>query len=165
MTGQISITSATAADEPFLWRLLGEAAEHAGVGPLTPDDAARSPFGLYLQGWGRNGDAAALARPPEGLPCGAAWYRLFPVDAPGYGYLADDIPELTIRVLADWRGQGIGAALLDALCQYAREQGFRALSLSVDRANPARRLYARAGFIAANVSDPADASVTLWRPL
>ena len=161
----IAVEPATAADEPFLWRLLGDAADDAGVGPLTPANAAQSPFGRYLRGWGRPGDAGVIARSVAGQPCGAAWYRLFPADAPGYGYLADDIPELTIRVLAEWRGQGVGAALLDGLCQQARAQGYRALSLSVACTNPARRLYARAGFISAGAETPDDSSITLWRPL
>ncbi len=165
MADQIGIESATAMDVPFLWRLLSEAAQDAGLGPLSPADAARSPFGAYLQGWGRRGDSAVVARTPEGQPCGAAWYRLFPAEALGYGYIAEDIPEVTIRVLAQWRGRGIGAALLDHLSQRARQQGYRALSLSVARANPARRLYDRAGFVSAQVSTPIDASVTLWRML
>ena len=147
------VAPTTAADEPFLWRLLGAAADEAGVGPLTADDPARSPFGIYLQGWGRPGDAGVIAHAANGQPLGAAWYRLFPAAAPGYGYVADDVPELTIR------------ALLDHLCQMAHTEGYRAICLSVARANPAQRLYARAGFVSAPVSAPGDASVTLWRQL
>ena len=43
----------------------------------------------------------------------------------------------------------------------AREQGYRAISLSVDRQNPARRLYERKGFRDAGTSDPTDSSVTM----
>ena len=48
----------------------------------------------------------------------------------------------------------MGRALLEALLTTARAQGYRALSLSVDRENPALRLYERVGFHDAGVSDP-----------
>jgi ribosomal protein S18 acetylase RimI-like enzyme len=49
-------------------------------------------------------------------------------------------------VRAEWRGRGIGGALLTALCDAARREGAPALSLSVELDNPARRLYERLGF-------------------
>ena len=69
--------------------------------------------------------------------------------------------ELGIGVVGEARGRGVGRALLAALRELAREQGYRALSLSVDRQNPARRLYERAGFRDAGISDPTDTSVTM----
>jgi ribosomal protein S18 acetylase RimI-like enzyme len=71
------------------------------------------------------------------------------------------IPELTIAVRADTRGQDIRQALLQALIALAQSQGYAALSLSVDRTNPACRLYERLGFCDAQVSDQEDTSVTL----
>ncbi|MBS0377116.1 MAG: GNAT family N-acetyltransferase [Proteobacteria bacterium] len=51
-------------------------------------------------------------------------------------------------VQPDWRGQGIGAALLATAISHARTlSGVRAVYLSVSEASPsARRLYERAGF-------------------
>ena len=92
---------------------------------------------------------------------GAAWYRLHPEEAPGYGFISSTIPELTIGVCADARGQGIGQALLQAFIALAQSQGYAALSLSVDRNNPARHLYERFGFCDAEVSAKGDTSVTL----
>lgn len=115
----------------------------------------------YLDGWGRAGDAAVVAVDDAGRRLGAAWYRLFPAAAPGYGYIASDVPELSIGVAAAARGRGIGRALLEALLETARREGYRALSLSVDRHNPARRLYERVGFRDAGVSPPEETSVTM----
>jgi ribosomal protein S18 acetylase RimI-like enzyme len=86
---------------------------------------------------------------------------LFPAEEPGWGFVATDVPELSIGVISEVRGTGIGSALLDALLTLAREQGFRAVSLSVDRQNPARRLYERKGFRDAGISDSSDTSVTM----
>ena len=44
------------------------------------------------------------------------------------------------------RGHGIGGQLLAALVEQAGEDGYPALSLSVERGNPAISLYERHGF-------------------
>jgi ribosomal protein S18 acetylase RimI-like enzyme len=99
----------------------------------------------YPSGWGRPGDAAVIGE--EDRAVGAAWFRLFPADDPGYGFVAPDVPELSIGVAPECRGRGIGARVLEALVDVAREVGYRAISLSVETDNPARRLYERAGFV------------------
>jgi ribosomal protein S18 acetylase RimI-like enzyme len=110
---------------------------------------------------GTVGDAAVIAVTEDGQRLGAAWYRLFPAEDPGWGFVAPDVPVIGIGVALTERGQGIGSALLDALLKLAREQGYRAVSLSVDRQNPAQRLYQRKGFRDAGVSDPTDTSLTM----
>ena len=110
----------------------------------------------FYEHWGRPGDLALVALlhahgapgPGTGHPqiIGAAWYRLFPAAAPGYGFVAEHIPELTVAVVAEYRGRGVGRALLQALLSRAQAAGHPGLSLSVDRRNPALRLYERLGF-------------------
>jgi ribosomal protein S18 acetylase RimI-like enzyme len=102
-----------------------------------------------------------IAIDDQGRPLGAAWARLFPADHPGYGFIAEDVPELSIGVSDAARGQGVGGALIDGLLAAAREAGFARVSLSVDRNNPALRLYQRHGFRDAGVSDASDSSVTM----
>ena len=102
-----------------------------------------------------------MAVAEDGTRLGAAWYRLFPTEEPAWGFVAADVPEVSMGVTAEARGRGVGSALLDVLLALARAQGHRALSLSVDRQNPARRLYERKGFRDAGVSDPTDTSVTM----
>jgi GNAT superfamily N-acetyltransferase len=150
-------------DEPFLWDMGWEAmAVDAGMRALGRDAALAMPhFRRHLSGWGRPGDAGVVAISEDGQRLGAAWYRLFPIEDPGWGFVAPDVPELGIGVVAAARGRGVGGALLAALLELAREQGHRTLSLSVDRENPARRLYERVGFRDAGISDPTDTSVTM----
>ena len=78
-----------------------------------------------------------------------------PRTRPGYGFLAEDIPELSIGVYPEFRGQRVGSLLLGALIARARRDGERALCLSVNRENSAKRLYARYGFEV--VGEPGDA--------
>jgi GNAT superfamily N-acetyltransferase len=150
-------------DEPFLWDMGWEAtAVDAGMRALGRVAAFTMPHVRhYLDGWGRPGDTGVVAVASSGQRLGAAWYRLFPEEDPGWGFVAPDVPELSIGVTTDARGRGVGSALLDALLALAREEGYRALSLSVDRQNPARRLYESRGFRDAEVSDPTDSSVTM----
>lgn len=46
----------------------------------------------------------------------------------------------------DWRGRGVGRALLDAVAEEAASRGCCKVTLEVRDDNPARRLYERAGF-------------------
>ena len=63
-------------------------------------------------GWGRPGDNAVVAI-DEFQPVGAAWYRLFEQDEPGYGFVDEETPELTIAVVPSRRGRGLGEELLE----------------------------------------------------
>lgn len=135
-------------DVDFMRAMLYEAAFwRAGEESRPPlDEALRSPdLGVYIDGWGRTGDWGVIAC--HGLErLGAAWYRLFSQAEHGYGFVDARTPELTIAVAAQWRGRGVGGALLAALLVQARRDGHAALSLSVEDDNPAIALYRRLGF-------------------
>ena len=101
----------------------------------------------YVTDWMRRGDAGVIAV-EGGVPAGAAWWRHFTRHDPGYGYVADDVPEVGMAVLPSFRRKGIAGAVLDALIDRAREESLRAVSLSVEDGNlVARSLYERRGFI------------------
>ena len=128
-------------DVPFLRDMLRHAYYWRWGDPETVD----LPVSRYWQGWGRPGDRLFVAI--DGFqPVGASWYRLFAVDAPGYGFVDPETPELTIAVVPSRRGRGLGKELLEALLAQAREDGFAAASLSVEPENPALALYERHGF-------------------
>jgi GNAT superfamily N-acetyltransferase len=128
---------------------------------IPADQALRIPeIAAYITGFGRDGDVGLIAE-SDGRPAGAAWYRRFTSDAPGYGFVDEATPELAIAVVAHARGRGIATALLAALIEDARRREVPALSLSVNHTNPSRRIYERAGF--AEVSSDQDSSVMLLR--
>jgi len=99
----------------------------------------------YHRDWGREGDAGVIAD-LDRQPVGAAWYRLFTAEQPGYGFVDEKTPELGIAVVPLHRRKGIGETLLRALMVQAREDGYQALSLSVAVHNRSRMMYERAGF-------------------
>lgn len=158
------------ADPAFLAEMLYEAVNWRDDGaeerPPFDELLAKPEHRRYVDDWGRKGDVAIVALDRLEEPVGAAWYRLFSADAPGYGFVAADIPELSIGVYPECRGQRVGSLLLGTLVSQARTDGYRAISLSVAAANPARRLYERYGFEPAEAptGEPvrdADASLTL----
>jgi GNAT superfamily N-acetyltransferase len=99
----------------------------------------------YVAGWGRRGDASVVAL-EGGFPVGAAWYRLFDRDEPGFGFVDEQTPEVSIAVVPSRRGHGIGSELLDALVGLAREQGYASLSLTVADDSPAMHVFEKQGF-------------------
>jgi GNAT superfamily N-acetyltransferase len=99
----------------------------------------------YVAGWGRRGDAAVIAL-EGGFPVGAAWFRLFARDEPGFGFVDEQTPEVSIAVVPSRRGHGIGSDLLDALIEVAREQGYGGLSLTVADESPAMHVFEKQGF-------------------
>ncbi len=103
------------------------------------------PVGRYVDRWGRTGDTA-LVMIERFRPVGAAWYRLFQASAPGYGFVDEQTPELTIAVVPSCRGRGYGNELLTALLERARADGYEQISLSVEAGSPAVHLYTRHGF-------------------
>ena len=83
------------------------------------------------------GDAGVIASDGPNA-YGAAWYRLFPALAPGFGFVDEETPELTIAVVPSQRGHGTGAELLEALL--AQAQGGRLLADQPQRRAGADRL-------------------------
>jgi ribosomal protein S18 acetylase RimI-like enzyme len=145
---------ATAEDSPSLVSALLEAMNW-GETRFTRQQITTIPhLAHYVTGWPRPGDFGVVAFDVETSSSGAtmdaigaSWCRQFLASDPGYGYIADDIPELTIGVAPAHRGQGVGRALLTALIEEAQARGLRAISLSVEDGNQGRALYDRAGFV------------------
>lgn len=143
----MNIRPATKDDADFLKKMLYEAAAWNPDWPRQQmiEALADPTLVRYHRGWGRPGDAGVIAE-IEGEPVGAAWYRVFTTEEPGYGFVDEKTPELGIAVEPLHRRKGIGETLLRALMVQARQEGFTSLSLSVAVHNRSRMMYQRAGF-------------------
>lgn len=161
------LRQATAKDLPALTAALLAAVNWDGQARFTLEQVLGEPhLAHYVTDWPRPNDfgtvAAAAAddadarRACDGEVLGGAWCRLFDTTDPGYGYLGDDIPEVTIGVAPAHRGHGVGSALLAAVSEQARVRGHHAISLSVEDGNRARLLYERAGCPGVGRNDNAD---------
>jgi GNAT superfamily N-acetyltransferase len=144
----VALRRAEAADASFLADMLVEAANwHPERTRPKVQLLADRQVNRYLKGWKRASDDGMLGLDGNGTPIGACWYRVLPKSEPGYGFLAPGVPELTLGVRPLWRAQGVGRALLRAVCDIATERGHQRITLSVDRANFAQRLYVSEGFV------------------
>lgn len=143
----ISIRPIRGGEEEFLREMLYHALYVlAGSEPFPRGIVDNPEIGRYVQSWGRAGDEALIAvDDSDQRPVGAIWMRLWAGADRGYGYVGDDIPELSMAVLPEYRGKGIGSALLTRLLEDA-EGRFACISLSVSTSNPAMGLYLRFGF-------------------
>jgi ribosomal protein S18 acetylase RimI-like enzyme len=110
------------------------------------------PLTRYVDNWGRPGDVAIVAH-ETGNRVGAAWMRLFTAAEPGYGFVDEQTPELSIAIVPSRRRHGLGQELMDTLLAAAREVGYGAVSLSVEANSPAVGFYARNDFEQVRESD------------
>lgn len=114
----------------------------------------------YVENFGRDGDVAFVLVDEAEL-VGAIWCRLYSEDCKGYGFVDESTPELGMAVFEKYRGQGFGTQMMQRLIETLVDRGYRQVSLSVDRRNPAVRLYERFGF--ETVSESGIACVMLKR--
>jgi RimJ/RimL family protein N-acetyltransferase len=114
------------------------------LGMETPsrDVICKPDIHIYIDGFGSKKGDCGVVTEKDGYIVGAAWTRIIPA----YGYVDDKTPELAMSVLPEYRGQGIGTKMLSYLFDLLREDGFKQTSLSVQKANPAAKLYQRMGY-------------------
>lgn len=146
----------TDADIPFLMRLYASTRE-AELAPLPWSIEQKEAF-LASQFQAQRfhyrthfADCAFDVIEQRGVPVG----RLYLQARARYLHVID------IALLPDWRGKGIGTAILAALTATARSSG-KGIDMFVEKFNPALRLYRRLGF-----TDIADHGVYLeieWLP-
>ena len=114
------------------------------VGVAAPDRSIieQPDLAVYITDFGKQeGDTAVVFEQGDQI-IGCAWARIMN----DYGHLEEGMPSIAISVLPSYRNQGVGTALLTGLFERLRKQGYPAVSLSVQKANPAMRLYERLGF-------------------
>ena len=104
----------SAADVPFMRSMLA----HAYAWRVNAFEAD-IPLSRYVDNWGRPGDLVVIAH-ETGNRVGAAWLRVFRQAEPGYGFVDENTPELSIAVVPSRRRHGLGQELMDSLLEAAR---------------------------------------------
>jgi GNAT superfamily N-acetyltransferase len=155
-----SIRQATMEDARLLTDMLVEAANWHPERRRSRDVTLADPaVSHYVAGWPRPGDLGSVAVAADGSTIGACWLRLLTTADPGYGFVGNGVPELTLGVNPVWRSRGVGRALLQAVVEQAREAGLARISLSCERANFAMNLYRGEGFVTVESGPDADTMV------
>ncbi len=97
---------------------------------------------VYVRGFGKKPDDHCLVAECNGKIVGAVWVRIMD----DYGHIDNNTPSLAISLYKDYRNRGIGSQLLSQMLDLLRQKGYRQVSLSVQKANYALRMYQKVGF-------------------
>ncbi len=145
---QYTIRPLTAKDVPFLWEMLYESIfVPKGHEPFSKDIIKDPHISKYVEGWGREGDFGFIAVSNKGKQIGSITARFFSENNKGFGYVSSEVPELGMALLKEFRGNGIGTVMLEALFKEATLKNIKRLSLSVSPKNTvAMKLYKRFRF-------------------
>lgn len=149
---RIGVRNASAEDAEFLVDILLDSANQQRPEPLSRRQLLKNPeFAPYVAGWQRDGDVGVIAidlSGPAGLqiPVGAAWLRRFSSAHPGNAYISNDVPEVAVGVVDQYRERGIEVALLKALLTRSAQQPFRKVSAAALAGSPELKWFKDAGF-------------------
>ena len=113
-----------------------------GVTPPPMSIVDDESLQIYIRDFGRLPDDRCLVAELNGKVVGAIWSRI----VNDYGHIADDVPSIAISLYKEYRNQGIGTELLNQMLDLLKADGYKSVSLSVQKANYAMRMYQKAGF-------------------
>ncbi len=137
------IRSINKAEIPFLRDFLYNAI-------FIPEDVAAPPIDIvddeslqvYIRDYGKLPDDRCLVAVVDDKVVGAIWSRIMN----DYGHIDDHTPSIAISLYKEHRNKGIGTEMLNQMLDLLRKEGYKSVSLSVQKANYAMRMYQKAGF-------------------
>lgn len=99
-------------------------------------------FQVYLLGFGTEKHDKGLVAEVDNRVVGAIWVRIMN----DFGHVDDETPSCAISLHKEYRGMGIGTALMEKMLDSLRCEGYERMSLSVQKANYAFKMYCKVGF-------------------
>ncbi|MCI9414884.1 MAG: GNAT family N-acetyltransferase [Clostridiales bacterium] len=111
--------------------------------PAPPKSIIRLPeLQVYIKDFGKGKDDIALVAEVGTMAVGAVWARVMD----DYGHIDNETPSLAISLYKEYRGKGIGTALIKEMLAVLKKRGYRQTSLAVQKANYAVKMYRKTGF-------------------
>lgn len=117
-----------------------------GVAPPPKTIVKNEDLQVYVRDFGLLPDDKCLVAEADTKIVGAVWCRIIN----DYGHIDGDTPSLAISLYKEYRNQGIGTELLRRMILLLRQSGYKQVSLSVQKANYAARMYLNSGFKVVN---------------
>ena len=96
---------------------------------------------VYIEDFGKKDDWCLVAEVKRKI-VGAVWVRIMD----DYGHIDDKTPSLAISLYKEYRGQGIGTDMMKEMLSLLKTHGYKRVSLSVQKANYAAKMYQKIGF-------------------
>lgn len=108
-----------------------------------PKDIINQPdLQVYVKDFGKNkGDLCLVAQVGDKI-VGAVWVRIMN----DYGHIDNETPSFAISLLKKYRNYGIGTELMKQMLTKLKLEGYKQVSLSVQKMNYAVRMYRKIGF-------------------
>ena len=146
-----TIREMTAQEYPLLNDFLYEAIfVPEGVEPPSKSIITVPELQIYVKDFETSKDDFPLVAEVENKIIGAVWVRIMN----DYGHIDDKTPSLATSLYKKYRGQGIGSSLIKEMLSLLQAHGYKRVSLSVQKANYAAKLYQKIGFrIIKEISD------------
>lgn len=111
--------------------------------PAPPKSIIRLPeLQVYIKDFGKGKDDIALVAEVGTMAVGAVWARVMD----DYGHIDNETPSLATSLYKEYRGTGIGTALIKEMLAVLKKRGYRQTSLAVQKANYAVKMYRKTGF-------------------
>ena len=130
-------------DYPLLDNFLYEAIFiPEGIEPPPKTIIASPELQVYIEHFGELKDDKGFVAEVNGKIVGAAWVRIMN----DYGHIDDETPSLAISLYKEYRGFGIGTAMMKEILTLLKTHGYSRVSLSVQKANYAAKMYLKLGF-------------------
>jgi ribosomal protein S18 acetylase RimI-like enzyme len=113
-----------------------------GIEP-PPKTIITSPeLQVYVAHFGESKDDWGFVAEVDDKIVGAVWVRIMD----DYGHIDDKTPSLAISLYQEYRGFGIGTAMMKEILTLLKSHGYNQVSLSVQKANYAAKMYLKIGF-------------------
>ena len=111
--------------------------------PAPPKSIISQPeLQIYITGFGMKKDDIGLVAEVNKKAVGAVWVRIMN----DYGHVDNATPSIAVSLYKDYRGYGIGTALMKEMLRILKDRGYKQASLSVQKANYAVNMYQKTGF-------------------
>lgn len=98
---------------------------------------------MYVSDFGKQKDDHCFVAEVDGKVVGAVWVRIMN----DYGHIDDETPSFAISLYKEYRGYGIGTALMEQMLSSLKEIGYKKTSLAVQKTNYALKIYLKIGFV------------------
>ena len=113
-----------------------------GIEPPPKTIIQKNELQVYVKDFGKFPDDRCLVAEAQGKIVGAVWVRIMN----DYGHIDDDTPSFAISLYKEYRGKGIGTALMKKMIGILKMEGYKQASLAVQKENYAVKMYQKIGF-------------------
>ncbi len=113
-----------------------------GIEPPSKTIITSPELQVYVEHFGESKDDLGLVAEVDGKIVGAVWVRIMN----DYGHIDDETPSLAISLYKEYRGFGVGTAMMKEILTLLKSHGYSRVSLSVQKANYAAKMFLKIGF-------------------